>query len=121
LLKGKHLLSGVEEDVDNKDCQRLLIKLDGDVYQFIEDDNDGYRSAMDDENSKIINYKMKNTFNDIEVFIIYVDESNGYDADIIRIYNIDNGELIIEVGTDNIDDYYPSFICNYNAENLGIL
>jgi len=31
-----------------------------------------------------------------------------------------SGELIFRVGTDNVDDYYPSFVCEWNPAGLSV-
>lgn len=34
---------------------------------------------------------------------------------------IETGAVILEVGTDNIDDYYPAYVCNFSAEAIGLI
>lgn len=42
-----------------------------------------------------------------------VREVCAYDAD----GNI-NGQIVLTLGTENTDDYYPSFVCDWQPENL---
>ena len=125
-FKGRHLLSGVEysqhqkregeedwEDYGN-DC---LVCIDGVNYLIIEDLNDGYRSNMLDPETT--DREIKNTFEEQEVFIKHREYGSysGDSADVMEIYSM-SGELILEVGTENIGDYYPGAIFGYHPENM---
>lgn len=127
-FKGRHWLSAVEysqhqmrdeeedwEDFGN-DC---LVCIDGINYLMIEDLNDGYRSNMLDP--EITDREIKNTFLAQEVFIRHRKDGSysGEAADVIEIYSM-QGDLILEVGTENIGDYYPGAIFGYYPENMDI-
>lgn len=124
-FKGKHMFSGI--DIGSAEIERYDIKetvdtvsfiLDGKAYKVTEDPSDGYRSGVlsFEETSDTV----FNQFDPIEVFCLYREKGtySGTD-DVLEIRNIDTGELILEVGTSNIDDYYPSYVCNFTPENLG--
>lgn len=61
----------------------------------------------------------KNTFEPLQVFCIHISKSrSGYDnADLLEMYLM-NGALVLTVGTDNSDDYYPSFVTDWQPENI---
>lgn len=41
-----------------------------------------------------------------------------YDDDTLVLYDLVTGELVLEVGTRNYNDWYPLFCWNYYPENL---
>ena len=126
-LVGLKTLTGVSnsnEPLDNGwgenetyDAQTFTFILDGITYTASEDNNDGYRSAMGE--LFVDKFKCKNTFEPVQVLCVHKDKSNyGYDnADILVLYGM-NGKVILEVGTDNSDDYYPSFVSVFYPENI---
>lgn len=127
-LIGLHTLTGVSTetkalphyylDDEMYDASVISFILDGHTYTAVEDANDGYRSSME---SLIVNkFDCSNTFDPINVFGVYKTEGRNYNScDILSLYGMD-GKLILEVGTDNSDDYYPSFVSNFNPENINI-
>lgn len=127
-LVGLHNLTGVdvsEESIKEEygdsyeNCSVLRFCLDGVVYVAIEDPNDGYRSCM--RQLKTSRKKIKNSFPAVSVIGIYKTESSwGNSSDILILYNCSNGQKILEVGTENTDDYYPSFVAHFNPEAIGL-
>lgn len=128
-LVGKHVLSGVDyfndkiasgwDDERFEDCQVLNFVLDGKGYSAIENPSDGYRSMM--REVRVIDPTLvSNRFPPIEVFAVYRDVARGgYDsADLLYLYDIANAKLVLSVGTDRSDDYYPSFIAEFTPENM---
>jgi len=125
-LVGEHILSGCDEskqgikdeDWHVEDANCLNFVLDGTTYTAIEDYQDGYRSCM----KKLIvsDYQVKNTFTPIRVLITYREKSQDYlaQAEILDIFDIANGKRVIEVGTDNFNDYYPVFVASFSPENM---
>ncbi len=113
--ENKKLQSKWDED-ETYDAQAFTFILDGVVYTAIEDNNDGYRSAMGE--LKINEFACYNLFEPIQVLGIYIDQSGSYDkADLLHLYSM-NGKLLLEVGTRNSDDYYPSFVSAWHPENI---
>lgn len=126
-LVGLHKLSGVDmqsESIeatwggDFRDSQVIRFILDGVTYSAIEDRNDGYRSAMEEirKDSGVV----KNTFPEQDVFCVYEDMIKGDGYDLLRVLNINTSKEIMVIGTDYSDDYYPSFVCDWNPENMDI-
>lgn len=42
----------------------------------------------------------------------------GSSADGVEFIDTRNGKTILKLGTDNSDDYYPSFVCDWQPKNL---
>ena len=112
----EYMLSGVDfmnEDVAS--CIRFI--LDGCVCIATEDPEDGYRSSM--KNIAIYDYpsmvtEIKNRFEPVRV----VAKHDGESADILFLTDKITGKLVLEVGTQNIDDYYPYFVSEFRPENM---
>lgn len=126
-LVGKHTLSGVDEVLRKiedgwhgfEDCQCINFVLDGKTYTAIEDPSDGYRSALE----KIIesDEKVDNIFDPIDVVVTLREKSRYGDyCEILDFIDIKNGKCVLEIGTDNTDDYYPSFVACWIPENMSI-
>lgn len=123
-LAGKRMFSGIDRKTIEKktygeyteQVECVLFILDGVTYRGVEDPNDGYRSSMDA--LEVSEDAVSNVFPPKEVLCKHRDKNrySGED-DVLEIYNM-NGGLILEIGTSNIDDYYPSFVCNFSAEEL---
>jgi hypothetical protein len=131
-LVGEHWLSGCDEEtlsfetgyswrpVEDANCINFI--LDGKTYTAKEDPNDGYRSMMDD--LFVSDYQVKNTFHPVKVVVSHVtdnsDKWSHIECDILRFTDCVNGKVVLEVGTDNTDDYYPSFVASFSPENMSI-
>jgi hypothetical protein len=100
-------------------CNYISFVLDGKKYTAVEDPSDGYRSCMD----RLIvgKGKLKNTFPDTQVLAVFATEA-AYttSASMLWFYAIDNAQIVLEVGTDNYDDYYPRFVGSFHPENLPV-
>ena len=126
-LVGKHKLSGVDLSIDQvkeeygsdfEDASVVNFVLDGKTYRAIEDPSDGYRSSL--RSLKLTRHKVENRFTPVEVLGIYRDRSRYDEADIIQFFDTKNGKLVLEVGTDRSDDYYPSFVGSFTPENMHV-
>ncbi|WP_024898834.1 hypothetical protein [Brucella rhizosphaerae] len=125
-LIGRHMLDAV--DFTNamikgwldeyEDCEVCRFRLDGTTYVAVEDPDDGYRSSMRellvDENAT-----MSNVFPAIEVEAAYRDKYGDHDgADILMLVDVVTGKTVLEIGTDNTDDYYPFFVSDFQPQNM---
>lgn len=95
------------------------------TYSMYEDPDDGYRSHLGE--IKVDQHEIRNTFAPCIVVCThkqsvkrYPEEEDGHEkeVDILEIRCAETGKLIIEVGTDNADGYYPSCVMSFNPENL---
>lgn len=122
-LVGEHVLDGVDfyterqpgSYADTDDASVCRFRLDGVVYCAIEDPSDGYRSCMR-ELAVGSKDRMKNVFPAIRVIGRYVskDEDSYNEHDILELVDAITGRVVLEVGTHNADDYYPSFVANFD-------
>ncbi|POO54367.1 hypothetical protein CPJ18_02395 [Agrobacterium rosae] len=126
-LIGKRRLDAV--DFDNEQVKELYgdgyedssvcrFRLDGVVYIAIEDPDDGYRSSM--RNLTVANdATMKNVFPSVEVLGRHRTTGEyGETDDVLELIDTITGKVVLEVGTDNSDDYYPSFVASFHPENM---
>lgn len=125
-LTGKHYLTGVDYGVEQikqydwseemEDAQVIKFELDGKTYIATEDPGDGYRSQL--KTVFVTKEKCKNRFKKVLVFGVMKSDSSYQKNDTIMFYDIEANGIVLEIGTDNIDDYYPSFVGVFRPENL---
>jgi len=124
-LVGEHVLDAVDfsnEQVkiygdEFEPCQVMRFRLDGKVYTALEDPGDGYRSSMRD--LFVGEHAMTNVFTPTRVLAVHRTTGmySGQD-DVLELRDMGTGKVIVEVGTDNVDDYYPAFVANFAPENM---
>jgi hypothetical protein len=113
-LAGKHILDGV----DRLPSERMRLpanifsfRIDGKVYTAVEDPEDGYRSSMgelyvsDDD-------KISNSFAPCEVFGCLAGR------DILELIDCETWKVVLRVGTDWYDEYYPTFVDEWYPQNM---
>lgn len=123
-LIGEHTLDGVDlsnERVktygDNmEDASVIRFRLDGKVYTAIEDPSDGYRSSMD--RIFVEDCPISNVFPPVRVLARKKGSDCGYVNDTLELIDMMTGKVIVEVGTDHTDDYYPSFVSGFWPEHM---
>ena len=113
-LVGKHQLSGVDFGQDG-DANTILFCLDGKVFCATEDPDDGYRSSMAE--IKIVQAEISNRFDPVDVMGT-MRANEEYGNDVIDFHVIENSQLVLSVGTEASDDYYPNFCTYWAPENL---
>ena len=123
-LYGEHLLTGVSfgelvgDPYDNGDvCSTVDFILDGKVYSTIENPSVGYRSSM----KEIVDGRIceiQNVFPPLAV--IGVEMPCNYKGQHEGLDFIDKvtGKIVLSIGTEDTDDYYPSFVSRFNPENM---
>lgn len=109
---------------DGSSC--IIFTLDDVNYAVIEDESDGYRSSM--KEIKIVrSVPVKNIFEACRVTCRDTSSSHNSSAgSLVQFVDVDTNEVVLEVGTNNDDDYYPSFVSRFNpkamsANTLGTL
>lgn len=99
-------------------CQVMRLRLDGKVYAAFENPDDGYRSSM----GKFIHFpnaKMTNVFPPVRVLArVRTQDRYSGESEVLELLDVANGKVILEVGTEHTDDYYPSFVASWNPKNL---
>lgn len=115
-LVGQHILHGVDTDcLENQyRCPSIIrFKLGRNVYEAVEDPEDDYRSSMD--HIEVTKTPCANTFPGVRV-IARMSPANS--EEILELLNAKTGAVILRVGTENTDDYYPCWVAQFNQENL---
>ena len=125
-LVGNHTLDAVDftnEEMDlwndgyTEHCQVIRFRLDGVCYMAIENPDDGYRSSM---KSLVIceSPNMKNVFPPLSVIGRHRGNTTYSEDDILELIDAVTGKTVLEVGTTNVDDYYPCFTAWFNPEGM---
>lgn len=102
------------------------VLLDGKIYRFREDPSDGYRSHIKDiqQVKRTASMKFSMEHDPQRVFVHYGKRkskdgySYGNAFDGLTLYRGDP-TLLAEFGTDNSDDYYPTYISFVDCEKFG--
>lgn len=119
-LAGTHMLSGVDrvEGVPGSwsepSPEVLRFELDGVLYGAVENPDDGYRSSM--RELSVFQGRPATTFEPVQVKAVYRGSDNQEILDLIY-----DDRVILSVGTDYTDDWYPSFVAYWNPEPLGMV
>ncbi len=122
-LVGKHKLSGVDFELGSfspikgdYDGSCIRFCLDNIIYIALEDPSDGYRSSMG-ECYVVEKGNITNKFQPIDVYCV-MKPSGYYNNDILQVYDTLTNKIVMEVGTEDYDDYYPSFVSSWNPANM---
>lgn len=132
-LVGKHVLDAVDFDTikkemgqscyDAEECNRMRFRLDGVIYEAIEDPQDGYRSCLGD--LCIGTGDMKNTFTPCEVVAAVVTSRESWAGsgsqapqDYVEMTDVVTGKVVLSVGTTDIDDYYPGYMAIFDPKSM---
>ena len=92
-------------------------KLDGRVYEAIEDPSDGYRSSLEEvrlvedpkELAKLVFPKRR-----IDTVIIVEGVGDFSGHNLVSVGDVaPRGYVWADIGTSHADDYYPSFVCTH--------
>lgn len=114
-LSGTH--KRYEDDEYPEPCEILRVVLGGRAIEVRENPGDGYRSNH--IGPRRTRAKIKNRFADVPVFCLHQTSGQSYgDDDILVVYASATGKELLRFGTSNVDDYYPSWVCNFDAEAL---
>lgn len=123
-LVGEHYLSGLDEGITpaesiySDDANHFLFILDGITYKATENPDDGYRSYL--RELEVSDEKVNYTFPQQKVIGKMKEDDTYSRNDVIVFCNPETDKPILEIGTDNLDDYYPCCILRWNPENLPI-
>jgi len=125
-LVGEHELSGVDTTTErvkkygyyHEDCEVVRFVIDGKTYKAIEDPDDGYRSYLME--LEVTDEKVINSFPPQKVIGKMKDDSDWEKNDTIQFIDATTKKVVLEVGTDNTDAYYPYCVLHWSPENLAI-
>lgn len=114
LANRKFSLDAVDDLISAKDyANGIRFRLDGVVYEVIEDEQDGYRSSM--REIRAVHTKPRNVFIPTEVVSSF---GTGDMDEVLYFYDTRTAKIVLEVGADNCDNYYPNFIAFFTPENM---
>jgi hypothetical protein len=88
-------------------------KLDDTVWEAKEDESDGYRSYLDSVQLREETGNL--TFQSRSLGTVNVVPSHGIDG--WDIVDVEDGHVWLTIGTDHSDNYYPSFVFQYNPRD----
>ncbi len=124
-LVGAHQLSGVEIGQvpianiwsDDPECGFVKFTLDGVHYIAVEDPDDGYRSRC---RELVVSDEAPRYSFPPQEMRCYMKDYNEYGerADVLVMQDTTTGEIVLEVGTENYDDYYPCCHFEYHPEGM---
>lgn len=124
-LCGQHVLQGVDYNItytretwdgSAEDVTGVLFRLDGVSYLAIEDPDDGWRSRC--EELVVVETIPRHTIPDAQVVCSMMEDSLLERNDVLVVRDSQTGEIVLEVGTMNWDDWYPYCHFEYRPENL---
>ncbi len=123
-LVGAHDLTGCDLSVEkvetycgSEDANVIRFTLDGTTYTAVESPDDGYRSSMDRIFSE--DAVLRNIFVAVKVVARKKpDGDHGDKNDTLELIDVQTGKVVLEVGTDNVEDYYPCFVGTFNPQNM---
>lgn len=125
-LCGEHVLTGVDRTNQifksyggDEDSQVINFTLDGKTYTAAENPDDGYRSCM--RYCAVSDEPTKNVFAPVRV-VGRLKEQGGDDEapNVLQLFDVVTGKLVLEVGTEYADSYYPSWVACFSPENMAI-
>jgi len=94
------------------DCNVLNFIIDGRTYSAVEDPDDGYRSEL----GYLIrtDFALTNNFPGVAVRGRMRDGK----TEVLEFYDVETKKLVLAVGTNMDDDYYPEFVGEFYPENM---
>lgn len=119
-LIGDHILTGVDfststiENFDYGDASVMNFVLDGVIYTAVEDPEDGYRSSL----GSLLVGAASEVGNMFLACHVTCKMRDGNDSDVLQMTDKKTGQVVLEVGTDHSDDYYPSFVSHFSPERM---
>lgn len=115
-LVGLRKLTGLDKSyktIYGGACNSYIFQLDGVNYEITENPDDGYRSYMED--IKITDKVIKNEFKPCKV---YCKMRTEFDSDVLDMIDLETNLIVLSIGTENTNDYYPCCIMQWNPQNM---
>lgn len=100
----------------NEPGNSIVFKLDGTIYAAIENPSDGYRSHMD--RILILPKRTKLATPLVVPSKVFARHSTrGHysgESDVVEFIDMATGKIVMRIGTENTDDYYPHFVGEFD-------
>jgi hypothetical protein len=101
-----------------KDANGVALAYCGKIFFVFENPDDGYRSCAEAPLVGNVNrYEKPSDMITVRGLFSVISRSSAT-QDGIDIIDLRNGKTLLELGTDCTDDYYPTFVCRWNPNNL---
>jgi len=100
------------------DSGGLAFTLDGVTYAAVENPDDGYRSSMDRIAILPSGIEMATPIPPHVVVGRKQTHCEYGAAECVELIDVETGKTVIRFGTDNSDDYYPSFVGEFDPTAL---
>ena len=124
-LCGERMLRAIRTDVRHpfqSEANGVALDLDDITVFVFEDPNDGYRSCATEPmivKEPLYAFGCDPDYIRAPVLIRRWTKSEyGDGADGVEFIDKRNGKTILLLGTDNVEDYYPSYTCDWRPQNL---
>ena len=104
---GEHVLNAVMYGENGNG----VFSIDGVTYEAVEDPDDGYRSYLDEIK---VTKPVKKMY-EVPVVVEFNDPDDKYE---LVFRDKRNQKTILSLGTNYIDDYYPSYFFDYTPQNI---
>lgn len=125
-LVGDHELSGAFFDMVSEkpyehagrtvECQVLRFRLDGKDYEAIENPDDGYRNELKEVRESETAPQLLFAPIKVSGAMKTAGAYGGKDC-ILQFISARSGKPVLEIGTADIDDYYPGFVAIFAPDN----
>lgn len=99
----------------------ILYRIDGKLYAFQEDTNDDYRSMLEEvreANERDLEIPLAEFAPIVCNFMIRDLHQFGGTDHVLYAVDERTDLLVLEIGTENTDDYYPSFVASWTPEGV---
>lgn len=122
-LIGAHVLDYVPQldlrhPVDPAACG-CAFGMDGFTYLVFEDPSDGYRSCAAPLLSfKGYLYELGGSLHPDHLAMPVVCSMEGSGQEVLTVRDAATGKVVFEVGTDDTDDYYPSYVARWTPPGI---
>jgi hypothetical protein len=124
-LLGERTLDAIRTDVRHPfdtDAAGVALDLGGLTVFIFEDPSDGYRSCSAEPlivKAPLYSFGVSPDYIRVPVRVSrWTKGEREGEADGLEFTDRRNGKVVLRVGTDNTDDYYPSFVCDWRPQNL---
>ena len=124
---GEHVLTGCQngsmpkkDEWQDSNPNTLDFILDDRLFSVVEDPDDGYRSSMGEIIEARPGLEVSNTFEPCKVLGCVRPDGDYEKNDVIDFYDAITGKIVMSIGTENTDDYYPCFVGCFIPENMAI-
>ncbi len=105
----------------NSYAQVIKFRLNGKIYIATEDPSDGYRSYLGSLIEAGPDETMRNVFPPVKVRAEQGKGTHGYGvSETTAFIDVVTDKLVLEIGTYNTDDYYPSFADYFDPTAMSI-